>query len=284
MLSKRAAEKKIGHLPPIDYRYGWSLSRFEDQLKFLYGLLVMGVTTLFASPSCHPWGANSRGTPEKERSAKRQKERPSLMFLAMCCFLQVLMGKAYKLENPAYSDIFTSEESPLKPLRELKYYLRHVDQCMKGAMQEGQAVRKGTHIQSNGPMKPDVKCDHSHAHLHLRGAGPGGTRTALAAMYPRAFCDDLLDDMPPSAPDGGRICPAPKSLMVVPESSTGTLKEETQGEKLTGGTPRPETGRAIREAGRGTPSIGGTSILSDGQPLNMILTVELALQNLQALA
>ena len=68
--------------------------------------------------------------------------------------------------------------------------------------------------------------------------------------------------------------------MVVPESLTGTLKEETQGENLTGGNPRPDTGRALREAGRGTPSFGGTSILSDGQPL--ILTVELALQNLQA--
>ena len=32
------------------------------------------------------------------------------MFLAMCCFLQVLMGKAYKLENPAFSDISSTHE------------------------------------------------------------------------------------------------------------------------------------------------------------------------------
>ena len=39
-----------------------------------------------------------------------------LEFLAVCCFIQILLGRRYLLENPAYSDIFT--KSPLQHLRD----------------------------------------------------------------------------------------------------------------------------------------------------------------------
>eukprot|EP00975_Prorocentrum_lima_P025657 5396311-Prorocentrum_lima.AAC.1 len=57
------------------------------------------------APSCYPGGSNSRGTPLPEKDG--------LTFMAMCCFIQDLFGLTYCIENPAYSDIFKSSESPL---------------------------------------------------------------------------------------------------------------------------------------------------------------------------
>ena len=63
--------------------------------------------------------------------------------------MQVLLDKTYVLENPAGSDIFTDEVSPLSPLRALPHHVQRLDQCMLGAELEHQAIRKTTDLQSN---------------------------------------------------------------------------------------------------------------------------------------
>ena len=112
-LSKVAADTNVSHPPPVDYRYGWSISNLGNQLILLYGLLSIGVESLFAAPNCFPWGQNSKASPEAERKKKRTAEKGNLKFLALCCFLQVLLGRGYYVENPKDSDVFTSEDSPL---------------------------------------------------------------------------------------------------------------------------------------------------------------------------
>ena len=42
VLSAAARAAGISHLPPIDFRYGWSLARAADQVIILYCLLFVG--------------------------------------------------------------------------------------------------------------------------------------------------------------------------------------------------------------------------------------------------
>ena len=104
-LSAKGRQQAVPHLPPIDFRYGWYLGRREDQLLSLWALIFVGVETLFASPNCAPWGNHTRGLPREVLAAKRQLETPCLEFIAVCCFVQLLLGRRYLLENSAYSDI-----------------------------------------------------------------------------------------------------------------------------------------------------------------------------------
>ena len=74
VLSARARAQGLIHLPPADFRYGWSLARFMDQVAILYCLFEAGVDVLFMSPSCSPWDANSRALQydKKANGSKKQ--------------------------------------------------------------------------------------------------------------------------------------------------------------------------------------------------------------------
>ena len=85
-LSNYVRSKQVSHLPPIDYRYGWNLADRNHQKLVLEALLTVGVSTLFASPNCAPWGANARSSPPEVRNAKRAEETITLQFLAVACF------------------------------------------------------------------------------------------------------------------------------------------------------------------------------------------------------
>ena len=54
-LSAYLDEFQISHLPPIDYRYGWNLSKYEHQQQLLDIQITVGVDTVFAAPNCSPW-------------------------------------------------------------------------------------------------------------------------------------------------------------------------------------------------------------------------------------
>jgi hypothetical protein len=84
-LSSNAKKKKIPHLPPIDYRYGWNLSKREHQLKLLKAQLKVGTDCFFASPNCAPWGNDSRAVTAQKREERRGKETNTLAFLAVAC-------------------------------------------------------------------------------------------------------------------------------------------------------------------------------------------------------
>ena len=131
--------------------------------------------------------------PPDALAAKRGLETPFLEFLAVCCFIQILLGRRYLLENPAYSDIFT--KSPLQHLRDMNYFLDPLDQCAVGGMLEGQFIRKRTHFQcSNELHHLHVQCPGTHKHLHLRGEG----RAASSAQYTQEECERILADCRPT--------------------------------------------------------------------------------------
>ena len=186
-LSAAAKAMHMQHLPPIDYLFGWNLGRFSDQIRLLIGLLCLGVEMLFIAPHCFPWGNNSRALTPSARASARQEEQSTLTFIALACFLQDLLGRRYLLENPGGSDIFDSEESPLKHLQKTGYHTQRLDQCQYGANLEGHFIKKATELQSNQPLPPHNKCDGSHVHLHLRGTGIGGVERHKVPCTVRVF-------------------------------------------------------------------------------------------------
>jgi hypothetical protein len=205
VLSKYYLDQGFSHLPPLDYRYGWNLSKHQHQEKALDALLSVGVSCLFASPNCAPWGNNSRSSPADQRAAKRAEESSTLQFLAVACFFQVLLGRQYIIESCAYSDIFL--DSPLQFLRMLAHHLALLDQCKCGATLEGQPIRKRTHFQSSHVLHHlHIMCERDHLHLNLRGHG----RAASAAQYTQDECRRILLDAKASdgTHEGGRILPS----------------------------------------------------------------------------
>ena len=140
----------MSHLPPIDLRYGWYIGRRPDQILLLYGILCIGVTCLFAAPNCALWGNMTRNLPRDALLTLREQEHPTLTFIAMLCFLQHLMGRMFMVETSGASVIF--EESPLAILEQLGLYSNLLDQCMYGAQQENQPIRKNTKVKSDKPI------------------------------------------------------------------------------------------------------------------------------------
>ena len=209
-LSARAREKRVPHLPPVDLRYGWYTQRRRDQMLILFGVLVVGVHCVFAAPNCALRGSMTANMPRDLLAARRGREGPGLQFLALVCFLQFLMGRHFLIENSGASKIF--EESPLRILSHLGVSHSKLDQCMYGAMQDNIHIKKSTAFVSDCPTPElETRCDHSHQHLQLRGHGPGGSRTAAAAMYPKALCDSIhatIAAMRTTPQDGGRKPPS----------------------------------------------------------------------------
>lgn len=125
----------------------------------------------------------------------REREGPGLKFLAMVCFIQFLTGRHFLIENSGASDIF--QESPLRILERLGLHESRLDQRMYGATMEHKAVKKSTKLVSDAFQKGlDICCDRSHDHVQLRGhAAGGGSRAAMAARFPEALCDSIIESI-----------------------------------------------------------------------------------------
>ena len=193
-------------------RYGWYTGRRTDQTIIVHSLLQVGVMCLFAAPNCALWGNMVHGMPPDRLAERRERDGPALRFLAMCCFLQFLMGRHFMIENSGASKIF--QDSPLSALAQLGLHRTKLDQCMYGAELEGKRIKKNTTIVSDRPVPGlDTLCDHDHEHLQLRGGGPDGSRTASAARYPTPLCNAILKAVShvnknATSKDGGRRIPS----------------------------------------------------------------------------
>ena len=195
IFSAVARELHLRVLPPVDYRYGWSLGRRRDQHLLLAGLIVVGVYLLAAAPTCTPWGTSSRAWSEDERQEKRAAEFPALRFLAVACVVQLLLGCHFFIETPSGSQLF--EHSPLAVLVGLPgVHLTYFDQCEYGAEIEGVPVLKATKALSSFPLTScTLRCQRNHKHCELQGRTQGATRTTQASVWPRMLCEALLRDI-----------------------------------------------------------------------------------------
>ena len=193
-LSARARSRDVSHLPPVDYRWGWDLGRARDQLISLWLLLCCGCRTLFCSPTCTPWSANSKAWEADTREHQRGLENMSVQFVTVMCLLQAILGRWYMVENPTPSDIF--RKSALGELQKngLEHYQYSLDQCMYGAEMERCAVKKATTLLTNRKTGGlTTKCSKDHLHIQLRGSNGQGARTAQAGVFPDKLCDTLIE-------------------------------------------------------------------------------------------
>ena len=196
-LSAGARSKQMTHLPPIDHRWGWHVGRYADQLRLLILQVLIGCGTLFASPSCHPWGANARATTPERRHEARHNERQSLQFLAVMLLAQCILGRTFVVEQPEGSDLL--KESPLAALvTHTTTYSAHLHQCMYGKTLLELPARKATELTSNRDIQtvaPELTrhCDKSHSHQHIRGPNAEGVNlSSLSAMYPPKLVEAIL--------------------------------------------------------------------------------------------
>ena len=82
---------------------------------------------------------------------------------------------------------------------------------MYGAEQENIHIKQNSIFVFDCPQTGlDMCCDLNHTHIQLRGQGPGGSRTAAAAMYPKALCASILASIAAmrTTPQDGRIMPS----------------------------------------------------------------------------
>ena len=79
---------------------------------------------------------------------------------------------------------------------------------MLGANSDGEPTKKTTELKGNRPFHSQPpRCDGSHRHCILRGHDSGGSRTAQAAVYPKAMCQLILDEVASTSEEirsGGR--------------------------------------------------------------------------------
>ena len=170
-------------------------------MPILWSMLTYPVDVLFAAPTCTPWSTNARAWTEEARDHQRSYETSALKFLRILILVQTLLGRHWMIEQPAGSELFDSEDSPLSSLLSqhstlLERHTTVIDQCMYGAVMDDLPVKKRTRLESSFPPHHQPRqCDHSHRHCVLRGNNAQGTRTAQAAMYPHPLCHAILDEV-----------------------------------------------------------------------------------------
>ena len=213
-LSDRARARKVSHLPPVDFRWGFHVGRLSDQVQLLYALLVFGTSWLFASPDCSPWGIQSRAWTPKKREAERGQQVLTLRFLAVACLVQVVLGRSYLIEQPRDSEMMIQSAMAELKGHSLPHHRTVLDQCQYGAVVDAMPIKKATEINSNVDVTEmsvglGRKCPREHVHNHLQGLAKDGlSKTAHAAVYPVELCDKFLDLVTEktavATPSGGR--------------------------------------------------------------------------------
>ena len=146
VLSAMAKKRGELHLPPIDMRFQWYTGRRFDQVLVLWGILFYSIKCLFASPNCALWGLMMSRIDKAVLNMRRNRERPSLKFLALCCMLQVWLGNSYLSVNSGASKIFN--ETDLQVLSRMGQHTMVLDQCMYDATLEGLPIKKASAFKS----------------------------------------------------------------------------------------------------------------------------------------
>ena len=183
---------------PIDLRYGWNINDYDHQNKLLKVFKIMKPGVIFASPRCKFHSTTSNTMDPEKKALGRQEDEPGLEFLKKLCQQQVIDGRGYCNEQPLGSTMWS--DSPMRP-EELPgcRNKQRCDQCMHGCCDENQQpIQKATGFMANFKLRRTCKRCNGHKgrpHSHLQGKIEGINRTAKAAVYPRAMCQELTKDV-----------------------------------------------------------------------------------------
>ena len=184
---------------PIDFRYGWNLGdpEHQDMLRQAYDFHQPDV--LLLSPRCKFWSVSASRRDYHELMQDRESERPALVFMQSLITEQVARKKAYVMEQPWSSAMWT--ESVMATNKHLAGWrkAKRTDQCAFGASDERrQPVLKATGLEANFKLRMSLRRCNGHrgqAHVPLQGQHNGMNRTAMAAVYPTRFCKGIIQDI-----------------------------------------------------------------------------------------
>ena len=183
---------------PVDFRYGWDIGNPEHQKMLDMALSTFEPEILMASPRCKFWSISASRRDRHLLLQDREAERPALIYMQQTMSYQVSSGRAYVLEQPWTSAMWS--ESVMVRNQDFPCWRkpRLTDQCSFGAVDEKRIpVKKSTGLESNIKLKMAIRrCNghHGQAHAALQGQHNGVNRTAMAAVYPSGFCRALLQD------------------------------------------------------------------------------------------
>ena len=184
---------------PVDFRYGWDIGLPEHQDLLWQAYEVMDPDVLMITPRCKFWSVASSRRNRQDLLQDRESERPALVFMQKLIDHQVRRGKAYLMEQPWSSSMWT--ESVMVQNNTLPGWkkAKRTDQCAFGACDERrQPVLKATGLESNIRLKLCIRRCNGHKgvpHAPLQGQHNGVNRTAMSAVYPLKFCRSLFHDI-----------------------------------------------------------------------------------------
>ncbi|CAJ1364862.1 unnamed protein product [Effrenium voratum] len=184
---------------PVDLRYGWDIGNQHHQELLLHAQDLIDPDVILMSPNCRPWSISANRKKPADRDRDRGEEFESLCFLLRMAQRQAERGKAFILEQPFSSAMWTL--SPMARLRDIEgcWSSQRVDQCVHGACDENRIpIMKPTGLQANMALRNSCKrCQGRHRdHSQLQGSDHlGRQRTIMAAVYPRGFCKAIIADI-----------------------------------------------------------------------------------------
>ena len=184
---------------PIDYRYGWDIGCHKHQKLILEAQELLDPDVLMVSPSCAPWSIAANRLPAAARARLQQEETTTLQFIKVMMMKQAERGKAFVMEQPWSSAMWTAS-----PLAGLEYEIdgcrprQRTDQCSFGAVDEkNMPIMKATGLQANMSVRNATRrCQgHRNGHGHLQSSFQGKDKTTMAAVYPHQLCKGIIRDI-----------------------------------------------------------------------------------------
>ena len=163
------------------------------------GSVVASVRVLnswWRSPFCvtnvHTLGQQSENVGPGEAQKGRLELSMSLQLLAVLCFVQVVIGRAYIIERSRGSEMMV--ESPLSQLSTLQQDAVSFDQCyFEAKLKDEVLISESTNVDSHVFLPEFEKtCDGTHEHIHLGASNRAGLRTTQSVVFPKLPCTEIV--------------------------------------------------------------------------------------------
>ena len=193
---------------PVDFRYGWDLRKKEHCVLISWTRQTLGIEINFYSPTCKPWSQSANRSNPEAIQARRAEQEPILKWIVSETHEIDADHNSWIVENPktsrawrqspltVLSDDLPPVDAPMYEKSNGRVVPNTTDQCSKGAtIDTGEKVQKSTLFKSRRKLRhTSTLCHCKLPHGELQGQVNGISRTALAAVYPRKLCDDLIKD------------------------------------------------------------------------------------------
>ncbi len=189
-------------MDPVDLLYGHNLTDRRTQREVLYLIRQLKPDLVTMSPRCGPWSQFQRINPNIDQVMReREADIPLWRFCREVWDEQDKQGRFVLMENPAQSEAWNLDFMQARP----HLYRAKVPQCAFGLRDviNGKPHQKYTNLDVNNEafrneLLVGAVCNHrpgEHQPIegHVFWEGRTQRRSALAARWPEAFCEHMLE-------------------------------------------------------------------------------------------